>query len=56
MLVDTKAPGNEREITAFIGGLDLCDGRYDTPKHRLFSDLDTVFGNDVHNPTFTVSY
>ncbi|KAF3636657.1 putative ankyrin repeat domain-containing protein 2-like [Capsicum annuum] len=53
VLVDTKAPGNEREITAFIGGLDLCDGRYDTPKHRLFSDLDTVFGNDVHNPTFT---
>lgn len=55
MLVDTEAPGNERKITAFIGGLDLCDGRYDTPEHRLFSDLDTVFGNDVHNPTFTVS-
>ncbi|KAM3287639.1 hypothetical protein P3S67_021069 [Capsicum chacoense] len=55
VLVDTEAPGNERKITAFIGGLDLCDGRYDTPKHRLFSDLDTVFGNDVHNPTFTTT-
>ncbi|MCE3215700.1 hypothetical protein HAX54_003234 [Datura stramonium] len=55
VLVDTEAPGNERKITAFIGGLDLCDGRYDTPEHRLFSDLDTVFGNDVHNPTFTTT-
>ncbi|XP_073012060.1 phospholipase D delta [Typha latifolia] len=52
LLVDTHASGNNRKITAFIGGLDLCDGRYDTPKHRLFHDLDTVFQNDFHNPTF----
>ncbi|KAJ9687499.1 hypothetical protein PVL29_016113 [Vitis rotundifolia] len=52
VLLDTQAPGNNRKITAFIGGLDLCDGRYDTPEHRLFSDLDTVFSNDFHNPTF----
>ncbi|KAJ6704538.1 PHOSPHOLIPASE D, partial [Salix viminalis] len=25
---------------------------YDTPEHRLFRDLDTVFENDFHNPTF----
>ena len=55
MLVDTQARGNKRKITAFIGGLDLCDGRYDTPEHRLFKDLDTVFQNDYHNPTFSVS-
>ncbi|MCD9638808.1 hypothetical protein HAX54_022964 [Datura stramonium] len=53
VIVDTQAAGNDRKITAFIGGLDLCDGRYDTPEHRLFNDLDTVFENDVHNPTFT---
>ncbi|XP_077231163.1 phospholipase D delta-like [Tasmannia lanceolata] len=52
VLVDTQASGNNRKITAFIGGLDLCDGRYDTPEHRLFHDLDTVFENDFHNPTF----
>ncbi|XP_061337154.1 phospholipase D delta-like [Gastrolobium bilobum] len=52
VLVDTQASGNNRKITAFIGGLDLCDGRYDTPDHRLFDDLDTVFKNDFHNPTF----
>ncbi|XP_011034954.1 PREDICTED: phospholipase D delta-like [Populus euphratica] len=52
VLVDTQASGNNRKITAFIGGLDLCDGRYDTPEHRLFRDLDTVFQDDYHNPTF----
>ncbi|KAI7731071.1 hypothetical protein M8C21_027057 [Ambrosia artemisiifolia] len=55
VLVDTQAYGNNRKITAFIGGLDLCDGRYDTPEHRLFHDLDTIFKDDVHQPTFPVS-
>ncbi|KAF2306309.1 hypothetical protein GH714_016387 [Hevea brasiliensis] len=52
VLVDTQAHGNNRKITAFLGGIDLCDGRYDTPEHRLFHDLDTVFKDDFHNPTF----
>ncbi|CAH9079586.1 unnamed protein product [Cuscuta europaea] len=53
VLVDTEAPENCRKITAFIGGLDLCDGRYDTPQHRILNDLDTIFENDIHNPTFS---
>ncbi|KAF2312462.1 hypothetical protein GH714_034759 [Hevea brasiliensis] len=52
VLVDTQATGNDRKITAFLGGVDLCDGRYDTPEHRLFRDLETVFKDDFHNPTF----
>ncbi|KAM7256873.1 hypothetical protein ACFE04_012614 [Oxalis oulophora] len=52
VLVDTQASGNNRKITAFIGGLDLTDGRYDTPQHRLFRDLDSAFHEDFHNPTF----
>ncbi|KAK4741706.1 hypothetical protein SAY87_025294 [Trapa incisa] len=52
VIVDTQAEGNNRKISAFIGGIDLCDGRYDTPEHRLFRDLDTVFKEDFHNPTF----
>ncbi|MED6106363.1 hypothetical protein PIB30_004138 [Stylosanthes scabra] len=52
VIVDTQGQGNHRKITAFIGGLDLCDGRYDTPEHRIVRDLDTVFQNDHHNPTF----
>jgi phospholipase D1/2 len=55
VLLDTQGSGNNRKITAFIGGLDLCDGRYDTPEHRLFRDIDSVFHNDFHNPTFQVS-
>ncbi|CAM8989276.1 unnamed protein product [Rhodiola kirilowii] len=52
VIVDTQAPGSDRKITSFIGGLDLCDGRYDTPTHRLLQDLDTVYQGDFHNPTF----
>ncbi|GAB2289263.1 hypothetical protein Dimus_023568 [Dionaea muscipula] len=52
VIVDTQASGNNRKITSFLGGLDLCDGRYDTPEHRLCRDLDTTFSNDFHNPTF----
>lgn len=54
VIVDTPAGGNNRKVTAFIGGLDMCDGRYDTPEHRLFKDLNTVFKSDIHNPTLTV--
>ncbi|KAE8709881.1 Phospholipase D delta [Hibiscus syriacus] len=48
----------QREKTYFSvacnpGGLDLCDGRYDTPEHRLFRGLNTVFREDFHNPTFS---
>ncbi|KAG7970066.1 hypothetical protein I3843_07G062500 [Carya illinoinensis] len=52
VLVDAQALGTNRKITAFLGGIDLCDGRYDTPEHRLFRDLDTIFHDDFHNPTF----
>jgi phospholipase D1/2 len=55
VIVDTQATGNNRKITAFIGGLDLCDGIYHTPENMLLKDLDTVFGDDFHNPTFLVS-
>lgn len=52
VILDTQASGNNRKLTAFLGGIDLCDGRYDTPEHRIFRDLDTVFEGDFHNPTF----
>lgn len=31
----------DREIMSFIGGLDLCGGRYDTEEHSLFRTLNT---------------
>ncbi|GAA0143638.1 phospholipase [Lithospermum erythrorhizon] len=54
VIVDNQAPGNFRKLTAFIGGLDLCDGRYDTPEHRLFQDVDTVFNGDFHQPNIPI--
>lgn len=55
MIVDTEAANNRRTITAFVGGLDMCDGRYDTPGHPIFRTLQTVHAADYHNPTFAVS-
>nr|CAB3445344.1 unnamed protein product [Digitaria exilis]CAB3445348.1 unnamed protein product [Digitaria exilis]CAB3448606.1 unnamed protein product [Digitaria exilis] len=52
VLVDTPASETTRRVTAFLGGLDLCAGRYDTPSHTLFHGLHTVFHGDVYNPTF----
>ncbi|XVF79954.1 hypothetical protein PTKIN_Ptkin15bG0031700 [Pterospermum kingtungense] len=53
VIVDADAGENRRKIIAFVGGLDLCDGRYDTPHHPLFRTLQTVHGDDYHNPSFT---
>lgn len=55
VIVDADAGNNKRKIIAFVGGLDLCDGRYDTPQHPILRTLQTVHKDDYHNPTFTVS-
>ncbi|XP_057449924.1 phospholipase D beta 1-like isoform X2 [Lotus japonicus] len=52
VIVDADAGQNKRKIVAFIGGLDLCAGRYDTPKHSLFRTLQTTHKDDFHNPNF----
>ncbi|KAL2893633.1 Phospholipase D delta [Bienertia sinuspersici] len=51
-----EASGNNRKIKTFLGGLDLCDGHYDTLRQHLFRDLDTVFQHDYHNPTLDMSF
>ncbi len=48
--------GNEKEkrrLVTFIGGLDMCDGRYDTPRHSLFHTLATVHTEDFHQACIT---
>ncbi|XP_051145382.1 phospholipase D gamma 1-like [Andrographis paniculata] len=52
VIVDADAGNNRRRIIAFVGGLDLCDGRYDTPQHHIFRTLQTLHSDDYHNPTF----
>ncbi|XP_047316937.1 phospholipase D alpha 1 [Impatiens glandulifera] len=58
IVVDHELPSPEgssdrRRIVSFVGGIDLCDGRYDTPFHSLFRTLDTAHHDDFHQPNFT---
>uniref|UniRef100_A0A0A8YCL6 Phospholipase D n=1 Tax=Arundo donax TaxID=35708 RepID=A0A0A8YCL6_ARUDO len=39
-------------LVSFLGGIDLCDGRYDTQEHPLFRTLGTTHHNDFHQPNF----
>ncbi|XP_030467231.1 phospholipase D alpha 1-like [Syzygium oleosum] len=56
VVVDAEIPegGSQmRRIVSFIGGIDLCDGRYDTQDHPLFKTLNSdVHRNDFHQPNF----
>ncbi|KAK3137385.1 hypothetical protein QOZ80_5BG0451570 [Eleusine coracana subsp. coracana] len=46
--------GKRRRIVSFVGGLDMCDGRYDTPHHSLFGTLGSAQAHhdDFHQPNF----
>jgi phospholipase D1/2 len=46
---------NEIKIVSFVGGIDLCDGRYDTQDHPLFQTLNTTHHDDFHQPNFAGS-
>ena len=46
--VDTN-DDTRRRLVAFIGGLDLTGGRYDTPNHELFSTLLNQHDGDFRN-------
>jgi len=37
-----------RQLIAFIGGIDLTDGRYDTPEFHLFKTIHTVHAGDFY--------
>lgn len=55
VVVDSELPSQgseQRRIMSFVGGLDLCDGRYDTPFHSLFRTLDNAHHDDFHQPNF----
>ncbi|QHO04691.1 hypothetical protein HN51_060669 [Arachis hypogaea] len=56
VVLDKELPSGEskkRGITSFLGGIDLCDGRYDTPSHPLFSTLNEhkEHGIDFYQPS-----
>ena len=50
-------PGSSRRrLVAFVGGLDLTGGRYDTPDHELFKTLLAEHGNDEGVYVFVISW
>ncbi|KAG4947868.1 hypothetical protein JHK82_041040 [Glycine max] len=56
VVVDSALPNgrsDKRRIVSFVGGIDFCDGRYDTQFHSLFRTLGTVHHDDFHQPNFS---
>ncbi|MED6193557.1 Phospholipase D [Stylosanthes scabra] len=55
LVVDAKLQNgdesNKRRIVSFIGGIDLCDGRYDTQSHSLFQTLAIEHSKDFYQPS-----
>lgn len=51
-LLAVPAPHQQhfRRIIAFVGGLDLCNGRWDTPRHAIFRTLGHEHADDFYMP------
>ena len=50
VLCDTSCTGSDRRrLIAYLGGLDLTKGRWDTPNHELFSTLANEHKGDFMN-------
>ena len=48
VIADAEIPGDERRrLVGYIGGVDLTDGRYDTPEFKLF-DYSSTHGADFY--------
>eukprot|EP00897_Mesotaenium_endlicherianum_P009629 jgi/Mesen1/8695/ME000052S08121 len=41
-----------RRLVGFVGGIDLCHGRYDNQDHSVFRTLNTVHSQDFHQGCF----
>ena len=50
IIVDAPAllTGGQRRLLAFLGGLDITDGRYDSPEFPLFSTIKTLHEGDFY--------
>jgi len=50
-----NSPDATRKIVAFLGGLDVTTGRWDTPVHSLFKSLNTDHKNDFYQNCLPVT-
>ncbi|KAL7645158.1 UNVERIFIED_CONTAM: hypothetical protein RMT77_003536 [Armadillidium vulgare] len=52
VITDAPVDGeSRRRLVAFVGGLDLTDGRWDTPEHPLYRTLHCEHVRDFYNGT-----
>ncbi|KAL7641190.1 UNVERIFIED_CONTAM: hypothetical protein RMT77_008328 [Armadillidium vulgare] len=54
VIMDGEIPDspNRRQTVAFLGGLDLTNGRFDIPEHPLFITLDNDHKDDFYNSLY----
>ena len=54
MVCDAAFENDEsvRKIVAFIGGLDITNGRYDTPEFPLFKTIKNIHQGDFYQNNF----
>ncbi|KAG5611844.1 hypothetical protein H5410_023125 [Solanum commersonii] len=54
IVVDIEIPRgmSHKRMIVSLGGIDLCDGQYDTQDHSLFRTLDTIHKQDFYQPSF----
>jgi phospholipase D1/2 len=51
--LDARIQGSEnRQVVSFVGGIDLCDGRYDNEIHPLYRTLNTVYRDDFRQNNY----
>ena len=49
IICDVPSTETSRRLTVFVGGLDITDGRWDTPRHDLFFTLLDEHKEDFYN-------
>ncbi|XP_038982403.1 phospholipase D alpha 1-like [Phoenix dactylifera] len=50
--LDAPMSNGTSRIVSFVGGIDLCGGRYDDENHTLFRNLDTTYVDDFQQHNF----
>ncbi len=49
VILDAEGSDGSREVVAFIGGLDITDGRFDNPSFPLWSTIHSLHKADFYN-------
>ena len=53
--VECAPHSDARKVVSFIGGIDVCDGRFDDQRHSLFRTLKAEHSRDFYQ-NFTFSF